>query len=488
MPIIILFLLALLSVCLPARGQQEAIYKIDFTQLDKKLIKVEANFNLSDSDVLSMLIHSTTALPEGEATFVQNLSVQDSKGKPLTYQAPVEGEWKLNNITDKKQRVSVHYEIRLEHDQHDWAEAGGIDEVLYTTPEGVFSTGYALFLYPSMDMQDVSVSFVLPTDWRATTAWKQEKNNTFKVPVSVRYLLNNGIFVGKHFEETLDINGFQIKFALGAKFAMQKDKFVAILSPLAKAYQEMFGGTKFKEYTIIVNEGKMTDGGAFRTSFSQTIEGEITEASKVVWGHGMAHELCHLWNGLAIAPAEQMEWFKEGATEYLAITQSAKLGILNEVNLCKKMENSYRKYLIARMMQGSQESIQEAGKEKAKNRMLVYGGGTLVCFMLDVEIREATQQQRGFPDLMRQMYEEFGKTGKPYTLADLQRLVNQTAGKDLSSFFDRFVVGKDFLDITPYLKKLGLEMNTFFEEIYISRQDMPTAQTNIFLKNVFGIH
>jgi predicted metalloprotease with PDZ domain len=279
----------------------------------------------------------------------------------------------------------------------------------------------------------------------------------------------------------------QIKFALGAKFAKHKETFVSLLLPLAKAYQEMFGGTKFNAYTIIVNEGKITDGGAFRTSFSQTIQGEITEASKVVWGHGIAHEFCHLWNGLAIAPAEQMEWFKEGATEYLAIAQSAKAGILHEGNLCKKLENTHRKYLIARMMQGSRESIQEAGKEKAKNRMLVYGGGTLVCFVLDVEIREATQQQKGLPDLMRQMYEEFGKTGKPYTLADLQRLVNQTAGKDLSSFFERFVVGKEFLDVAPYLQKLGLEMHTFMEEIYIARQETPTTQHKTFLKNVFGI-
>lgn len=124
---------------------------------------------------------------------------------------------------------------------------------------------------------------------------------------------------------------------------------------------------------------------------------DLTESSRVVWGHLIAHEAFHLWNGLMITPQETKDdWFKEGVTDYMSVVFLKRIGLISEEILLKKLENFNRRYLITKRLQGINLSVREAGLDKNKNRMLIYGQGALLGFALDVQIREATQNQKSF--------------------------------------------------------------------------------------------
>lgn len=130
-------------------------------------------------------------------------------------------------------------------------------------------------------------------------------------------------------------------------------------------------------------------------------------------------------------------------------------------------------------------SIRESGDEKDKNRLLVYGGGSLIAFMLDVEMRQATQHSASVDLLMATLFQEFGHHKKRFSIDDIIRVTNELTKKDFKPFFDQYVTGNSPLPIKDYLKKVGLQLDTFVEEIYISLDPMSTKEQLAFFKAMF---
>jgi predicted metalloprotease with PDZ domain len=468
-----------------AQNFQKASYKVDFGKYNQKIAKITATLPLLRNRSLSMITRGDEILPEGEAGFVQNLTINDLKNKAIPFKYLGEGEWKLE-IIDSFQTVQINYEVRLEHDKYAWENAGGIDGVSYLTSEGAYFSGYTLFLYADFEQTDVEVEFILPANWKATTPWlATQKENTFKAKNS-RFLLKNCFFVGTHHEELLKTKDFELKIVIGQKYVAMKPALLAFMRQMLESCIDLFGDSQQNSYLIVINEGKMNDGEAFYTSFSQTLTGEVNENGMSIWAHIMGHEIFHLWNGLTIIPAQQEEWFKEGFTDYMTNVLLARKKILPKETILKCFEHIYTKYVIARMVQNIQESIKDAGEKKGQNRLLVYGGGELFALALEVEMREATQNQKGVSDLMQTMYQEFGKTGKKYTLTDIQNIANRLTNKNLDSFFARYLTGKEWLDITPYCAKMGLQLDTFVEEAFITIRNDATENQKAMRMAVFG--
>ena len=102
-------------------------------------------------------------------------------------------------------------------------------------------------------------------------------------------------------------------------------------------------------------------------------------------------------------------------------------------------------------------SIRGAGKNKGSNSGLVYQGGSLIALALDMQIRKPTQNQKSLDDVMKQVYSEFGVTGKTYTIDDIVRIASDIAGKDLDPFFRKYVSGTERLPLTEYLGDVGVD-------------------------------
>jgi predicted metalloprotease with PDZ domain len=265
--------------------------------------------------------------------------------------------------------------------------------------------------------------------------------------------------------------------AIGRDLSDSKELIVETMRPLVPAYVEMFGGMPSRSrYLVVINRANRSDGGAFPDSYSMLIKGDVTRASRVVWGHGIAHELLHFWNGHTLRPASPSdeEWFKEGFTDYLTVVALSRAGLDTPESTLRKLENTARRYTVARRLMGNGESMRAAGASKHKNRFLVYGGGALVAFALDVRIRTATQNMRGLDDLMGALYEEFGQEGSSYGFEDIVRLASELSGEDQSEFLLEFVAEANFLDATPYFNAAGYAMTTVMDEFYLSANPSAT--------------
>jgi len=433
--------------------------------------EVEADLWQS-SNTLSMFdVSAVPGLPNGHVDLVENLEARDAIGNILSLRDLGEGDYAISG----GQRIQLRYSVRLQHDDYVWP--AGIEEVAYHTDEGLMIGGSRLFFADGeTQMQGpITVAMKLPEGWRANTPWSLAEGSSNSVttfaPSSRRDLLSNVMFLGTAHSETVDVGGVALTLVLGKRYVASKDLFVDLLRTQLASYRELFQADPLsKRYLIVINQGATGDGGAFSSSFSQFIKGDADTINRVNWGYVMAHELLHFWNGLSLVPRDDREeWFKEGFTDYLTITTLAKNGLIDETLLFKRLENVPRRYLLARMLQGLNMTLREAGKDKQPNRLLVYGGGSLTAIALDAELRHVSGDRVGLPQLMAALYAEFGKPGLSYTLDDIKRVAEQLSGHDFSAFFAQTVESSEFFDISPSLARIGLRMDSFVEEIYISR-------------------
>jgi predicted metalloprotease with PDZ domain len=87
-----------------------------------------------------------------------------------------------------------------------------------------------------------------------------------------------------------------------------------------------------------------------------------------------------------------------------------------------------------------------------------YLKGELVSFLLDLLIRSRHGNQRSLDDVMRLMWEQFGKDEVGFTPEQLREVIESVADVDLGNFFTRYVDGTDELPFDEYLEPFGLRL------------------------------
>lgn len=479
MKIFLAFVAAVLSS--PGTFANNPAYEVKISP--DRSVKVEAYFPLANDTIFIFMRGKTVQLPEGEAGFVRNLEVKDDRGQVISSSYSGEGNWVLKGVKTG-QWVRVQYNLLTTHTNFNWDHVGGSDEAAFSNADGLFFTGYTLFIVPGMELKDITVNFSLPAGWNASTPWETLGERRFKAE-SARFLLNNCMVLGTHRQEFIRVNGMEMRIAISNKIAYSIPLVKKTMEKLIPAYREMFGGIPAPVYLVAMSEERMTDGSAFRRSFSQIFADSTDEKGMATWAYIMAHEIFHLWNGHAIIPAGQEEWFKEGFTDYMTNVMMRRTGLIDNDILYRKLENMARRYWLDRFWQRDTLSIRETGEHKEQFRFGVYGGGAVAGIALETEMRMATGNRKGVYDLMKAMFSEFGKTGKSYKLEDIIRVVNNLTGKNMQHFFDRYVTGREFLDLKPYLKHVGLDLYTVIEEMYVSPDTKATEMQKEMYRMIF---
>ena len=455
---------------------------------ESDVIEVVAHYPAA-ADTIGMYIQSAADLPNGSADLVEDLRVATTSGRALAIEPLGGGDWRLVDRPGGE-GLALSYRIRLDHDEHRWGP--GIDEVAYRTGDGLFFSGRSLFVVPLGDPLDegVEIAFDLPAGWKASHPWSAigTGNGERAHALDLDDLVVNCLFLGTHFEETVALGDFEFVLALGNAVAGQRDLIVRTMRPTLLAAREVFGGMPARtRFLAVINPYPRTDGGAFLSSYSMLLDGGVDATSAVLWGHGVVHELLHFWNGKRLTPTDHRgEWFREGLTDYLTVVLRAREEQDPPEMTRRKLENAARRQILARMMMGVTAPLDEAGAQKQRNRMLVYGGGLLAAFALDLEIREATGDTKSLEDLLRALYADFALRDRMYTQEDLRTMANRVAGADLSAFFDQHVQGSTMIDLGALAPKVGMRLTTMLDEFYLSADPDATEAVLARREAVFG--
>ncbi len=192
-----------------------------------------------------------------------------------------------------------------------------------------------------------------------------------------------------------------------------------------------------------------------------------------------SHEYFHTWNVKRIKPARflpydltqetptELLWVFEGFTSYfddLALARTKLIDVKSYLELLAQT--------ITRVWQGAgrhKQTVTESSfdawskfykqDENAPNAIVsYYTKGSLVALALDLKIRKATEHQKCLDDVMRILWNQYGKVGKGVEDDTVQDIVNQLTGEDFTAFFQQALYTTQDLPLEQLLAEFGLQL------------------------------
>jgi predicted metalloprotease with PDZ domain len=392
-------------------------------------------------------------------------------------QAAVE---KLDKLT---WRVAGNGTITLRYATY-WDEPGPFAAQLNS--EHAFINPAMMLLYvPSRRPEEVKLDLNdIPGGWIAAAALPELDESTggahvieFSAP-SYDAMADAPIETGK-FEE-FDLPGITPRVSVVVHGDKWKKKDLSDSLRQICAYElKLMEGAPYEHYTFIFHVGKAAGGAgggmehANSTAISVRSEEEIPNVS--------AHEFFHLWNVKRIRPAtlepvdyskEQYTralWFAEGVTNtYASYTLArAQLWSKEQFYLDLSQQVSDLEERPANRWQSAEESSLDAWLEKyplynrAEASVSYYAKGQVLGVLLDIVIRDRTDNQRSLDDVLRAMNNQFAKQNKPYRDSlDIRLTAEQVVGGSLEEFFSKYVSHADPLPYSQIFPLAGLDLRT----------------------------
>lgn len=244
------------------------------------------------------------------------------------------------------------------------------------------------------------------------------------------------------------------------------------------AYElKLMNGAPYEHYTFIFHVGKAAAGagGGMEHANSTAIYVRSEEDLPNV----AAHEFFHLWNVKRIRPAtlepvdytkEQYTralWFAEGVTSTYAAYTLVRTQLWSKdqfyVDLGRELTGLESR--PANRWQSAEQSSLDAWLEKysiynrPQNSVSYYAKGQVLGFLLDILIRDRTNNEKSLDDVLRSMNTEFAKQKRPYgDSVDVRLTAEKVASGSFEEFFTKYVANAEPLPCQSVLPLAGLEL------------------------------
>ncbi len=377
-------------------------------------------------------------------------------------------------------RVLIEYDLSLDLGNHAWAH--GREEIGFALGDGAFLVSRITLLadYGAED-RPIEIEFEAAD---SAAPWEPIGENLWRAADFSAFHNNAFAFgdgFGRFVAKTPQGN---VTFIHDRASTGLADQAAEDIAPALSHTTAIFGDFPASNYHIFLFENDHPEGGAFDDSFAMLHPVPAQRVDAALWRQGFIHEINHLWVGHQIRPAAgaDIEWFKEGVADYLAIKTMWKLGYIDDRALEDKLENLMRRHTLGVFMSGGKISLIEAGANKSENRMIIYGSGATWAFMLDVEM-SAKQGPGAFEAMLADLYVH---SAEPYTQERLMERINVfsngAAGRLLAQF-DRNLLPMAFPDmLEPYGMEIAFMIPDMFELDLNPRQPDDANRLPAFLR------
>jgi predicted metalloprotease with PDZ domain len=150
-------------------------------------------------------------------------------------------------------------------------------------------------------------------------------------------------------------------------------------------------------------------------------------------------------------------WVSEGITDYYADLAEVRAGIVNDHGFYALTGEKINEVMSAPAVSLEDASLSTWVHPVDGTGYLYYPKGSLAGLMLDIAIRDASDNKRSLDDVMRSLYQTTYKKGRGFTSTDWWSAVSAAAGgKSFATFSARFIDGRDPFPWDSILPMAGL--------------------------------
>jgi predicted metalloprotease with PDZ domain len=464
-------LAAVFYAALPANATID--YTVSLSHPERHIFGVTMRIpNVRDQVTVQMPAWNALYQIRDFSSHMMQVTAKDDEGHPLPLRKLDKQTW---NVTANG-TVTMSYPIY-------WDEPGPFASQL--NPDHAFINFAMLLLYvPDRRAEDTKVEFDdLPDGWRvavelgSTGAPEGHRSAAYLAP-SYDSLVDAPVEIGQFDEFRTEAGGKSIRIVVHGDSG-DRTRLTDSLKRIVDYDVSLMGGAPFAEYLFLFHVGNNFGGGGMEhmncTAISADVPAQLPGYS--------AHEFFHAWNVKRIRPQtlEPVDytkemwtrslWFAEGVTNTYGAYALERTGLWSTQqfygNLAEQISELQSR--PAHRWQSVEQSSLDAWYEKyalynsPEESISYYDKGQIVGVMLDLLIRDRTDNRAGLDDVMRALNDQYAKAGRFYNDSEGLRAVMEevirskapSADADLKDFFARYVSGTQEIPYADFLGRAG---------------------------------
>jgi predicted metalloprotease with PDZ domain len=336
--------------------------------------------------------------------------------------------------------------------------------------------GTNVFLYPEGQGFNfpATVTVKTATGWRAVTGMKETASGSFG-EANYHDLVDKPFFIGKLDLDSAQAGGKWFRVASwpagmfqGAARKQFHDELAGSVPPMAR----VFGEQPWDAYTIfLLFDSTFGGGSALEHTNSHVGIYNPEFMGSVILASITAHEIFHAWNVKRLRPADMFPyrydvpqetvwlWVSEGITDYYAdlalvrgqVVDSAGFAALTQ----QKIEETYDSPPAAL----EDASLSTWITPDDGSATVYYPKGALAGFLLDILIRDASNNAKSLDDVFAGLYQKAWKANRGFTAEDWWGAVSAAAGgKKFDEFAKRYIDGREEFPWAEVLPLAGFKL------------------------------
>ena len=334
-----------------------------------------------------------------------------------------------------------------------------------------------LMYVPSRRAEDTQVQFDdVPDGWRIAAELPGGAPPNSFTAASYDKLADAPAEAGKFAEFAFDEAGAHFRVIVDGK-DWHRETLESSLRDITKYEIHLMGGAPFNEYIFFYHFGPYAEvgGGGMEHSNCTAISTSSGDTAASV----SAHEFFHAWNVKRIRPqalepvdyTKEMYtralWFAEGVTSTYASYTLERSGLWTKDQFYTDLAGQIGELdsRPAHLWQSVEESSLDAWLEgydeyrRPERSISYYNKGQIVGEMLDLAIRDATDNHKSLDDVLRGMYESYAKQGRFYDDSQgVEATAEDVAGIKFDDFFRNYVAGTTEIPYDKFFNAAGLEL------------------------------
>ena len=345
-----------------------------------------------------------------------------------------------------------------------------------------FNSANLLLLWKQKRDLAVTLEIEPPRGWTiATSLPPTARENLFQAD-NYDHLVDSPVDVGILDRHSFTVRGVPVYVIVdGAHRDYDADELVSVLERMVAGHVDLMGDVPFDHYYFLYHFTRERSGGGMEHRDSTAIHRTFAPDERSVQGvvGVSSHEFFHLWNVKRIRP-QNMEpidyfqedystalWFSEGFTSYyggLVLTRTELQSRRQYYRSLARQIRTLQSRPGRRKLSAAHSSLLTWFDDRtffntAENSFSYYNKGLLIGLLLDLKIRDASDNRFTLDDVVRHLNEDYAKKGR-YFEDDygVARAITEVTGLDLEEIYTDFVHRTVELPYAEYLGYAGLEL------------------------------
>jgi len=451
-------------------------YVVSMPQPENHLLQIQLTISDWQEDCIDLHLpvwSPGSYLVREYAKNLQDFRARDSNGENLNWQKITKNHWRIESL---QQPLQISYNI--------FANELTVRTNHLDSTHGYFNGAATFMFVPNHEDRPFTVEIVLPKEnWKIATVLPHfEHNPQIFFAEGFDTLVDSPFEIGEHTQVKFEVLGKPHEIIIWGEGNLDITQLEQDTKAIIEVEAELFGGLPYDRYLFILHLANGYGGLEHRDCCSLiyprfNFRGE----HYLKFLNLVAHEFFHTWNVKRIRPKalEKYDydqenytpslWFAEGATSYYDQIIPLRAELYGKEQFLKNLGETITRLqnTAGRQVQSLYESsfdtwikLYRPDANSPNSQISYYLKGELVAMLLDLTIRSYTQNHKSLDDVMRSLWQYYGKSEIGYTEGELYKIIETVAGVNLQDFFKRYIHSTAELDYNYYFEYFGLQLSS----------------------------